>query len=103
MSINKTLPRRYLGKREFIPGLTDHLLEYGVKVDMHEELVDYLVRLAGRYESSCGMMKDSARARALADIYLKLADLADMRWAHEEARRYSQLACTYGKEVKRTN
>lgn len=97
MSINKTLLRVWTSRWEFIPSLTDHIFEYGVKLDMHDELAAYLTRRALTYKQSFDNSTDSLYTRALVDIYRKLADLANMNWEYDKARHYVQLARMYRK------
>ncbi len=90
MSIDRPLLRQYVTTRDYIPGLTDHIIEHGLKIGMHDELIAYLNDQIVHYERPSEDAADSSRDRALIDIYNKLTDLATMRWEYETARCYYQ-------------
>jgi hypothetical protein len=92
MGIGETIPRQYINRRQFVPGLVDRVFDQGVRLGMHEELRAYLTQQARVREQATDSGTDTTRQRILVDLYRKLADLATIDWQYEQARDFMKLA-----------
>lgn len=100
MSIDRPMPRCYVSVRDFVPGVTDSVFEYGIKAGMHDEIADYLSRMVTEPEPAEGTAWEKAYAQARFDAYCELSELAVMQWDYDQARRYFEQAKAYREQCQ---